>query len=145
MNTNKKVPRRVSAGFTLMELLVVVGIIGVLVGIVIGISGFANRKAAMSRALSDIERIKTALEDYRIEQGRYFGPVSGAQPVTGLVVGGVRFSVAMSNHLKELRLIDPWGRSYMYSNTVPTIYRIWSLGSNETNASDDVESGVGNY
>ncbi len=131
------------AGFTLIELLVVIGIIGALVGIVIGVSGFANRRAAVSRAMSDIERIKTALEEYRIERGRYYGPAIGS--VTGLVVGGERFSVAMSNYVKELRLIDPWGRSYQYSNTVPMVYRVWSYGPNLTNAIDDVESGAGNY
>jgi general secretion pathway protein G len=143
-------PERVSKsspGFTLIELLVVIGIIGVLVGIVLGVTGYANRKAAVSRAMSDIERIKTALEEYRIERGRYYGPASGT--VVSLNFRGERFSAVMSNYINDMRLIDPWGNSYEYFSIgdPPLAYRIWSRGPNTNAAStfDDVESGVGNY
>lgn len=134
-------------GFTLIELLVVIGIIGILVGIVIGVAGFANRKSANSRALSDLERIKTALEEFRIERGRYFGPASGSVSgaVDSLTVGGERFDVAMSNYLKDLRMIDPWGNAYQYASSSPFSYRLWSMGLSVTSAADDVESGVGNF
>ncbi|HMP77369.1 MAG TPA: HI0074 family nucleotidyltransferase substrate-binding subunit [Kiritimatiellia bacterium] len=134
---------RSKSAFTLMELLVVVGIIGVLVGIVLGISGVANRKSATSRARTDLEQIKTGLEEYRIERGRYYGPISG--PVTGLVVAGERFTVVISNYVKDVRFLDPWGRSYEYSNSVPLAYRVWSRGMNSVNPVDDVETGIGDF
>lgn len=132
-----------AAAFTLMELLVVVAIIGILVGITLGVSGYAGRKSASARAVSDIERIKTALEEYRLEYGRYYGP--GIGPVTSLVVGGVRFTNAMNRYIKELRYVDPWGRAFIYSSSNQFAYRLWSTGADQTNASDDIESGVGYY
>jgi general secretion pathway protein G len=142
-NLMRRETNRLKNGITLVELLVVIAIIGVLVGIVFGVASYSNRKAAISRAMSDIERLKTALEEYRIEKGRYYGPASGA--VATLQVGAERFSVAMSNYLSDLRLIDPWGNSYEYVSTAPLSYRIWSRGPNFTSTFDDVESGIGSY
>ncbi|MCS6770512.1 MAG: type II secretion system GspH family protein [Kiritimatiellae bacterium] len=140
--------RRTDA-FTLVEMLVVAAIIAVLIGIVIGVSNFSNRKAALSRAIADMEMIKAALEEYRIQHGRYFGPASGSLvgPVTNISVSGVTFASAMSNYVKDLRLVDPWGQGYYYSNSaaMPFAYRIWSSGPNLTNAADDIESGVGYF
>ncbi len=134
---------RCGAGFTLMELLVVVAIIGILVGIVLGVSGYANRKSAGSRSVADMERIKTALEEYRIAYGRYFGPANGT--VISLAVGGVWFTNEMSKYVKDLSYLDPWGRAYLYSNSTEFAYRLWSDGPNQTNTADDLESGVGYY
>lgn len=136
-------------GFTLVEMLVVVAIIGILVGIVIGVSSYSNRKAAINRAIADLERIKTALEEYRLAHGRYFGPASGTiiGPIPDLSVGGVHMSVALSNYVHDLRLVDPWGSAYRYSNSAaaPFAYRLWSLGPNTNNSSDDIESGIGYF
>lgn len=134
---------RFSSGFTLMELLVVVAIIGILVGIVLGVSGYASRKSATTKARAELERVKTALEEYRIEYGRYFGPANG--DTTALVVGGESFTNAMLKYIKNLQFTDPWGRAYQYSNSVNHAYKLWSLGMNAADNIDDIESGDGSY
>ena len=59
------------SGFTLIELMTVVAIIAVLAGLILGIAGYAVRKADISRAMADMEKIKNALEEYRLAYGSY--------------------------------------------------------------------------
>lgn len=58
-------------GFTLIEILVTVSIIGLLT--MIGVTNFrvANQKARDGRRQGDLEQIKAALELYRTDQGEY--------------------------------------------------------------------------
>ena len=59
------------SGFTLVELMTVIAIIAVLAGLILGIAGYAVRKADISRAMADMEKIKNALEEYRLAYGPY--------------------------------------------------------------------------
>jgi len=78
---NRKILRRASTGFTLMELLIAIGIVGVLVGI----SSFAIRGAQSSardgRRKADLETIAVALELYRADCGSY--PSTLGSSITG--------------------------------------------------------------
>ena len=60
-----------STGFTLVELLMVIVVIAVLAGItVVGFSGVRDR-ADLTKKRSDLASIKTALELYKTDNGRY--------------------------------------------------------------------------
>jgi len=67
-----------SAAFTLIELLTVVAIIVVLMGLTIGIAGFARDKGARARAQSEIAALESSLERFKIDQGGY--PASKFDP-----------------------------------------------------------------
>lgn len=138
--------RSVSAarrGFTLVELLAVVAIIAILAGIIIGISGYAGKKSDRARAIADMERLKTAMEEYRMEKGRYF---NASGDVTVITDGGQAFSNALGLYVTGLRMTDPWGRPYRYANSSPYVFRIWSKGpQDDPVTSDDIESTKGEY
>ena len=80
-------PRRLG-GFTLIELLTVMTVIAILAGLVLSISGFANKKAALARAQAEIQALSTGCESYKADNGSYpHQPVavSGSIPaITGL-------------------------------------------------------------
>lgn len=131
-------------GFTLIELLVVVGMIGILVGITLGITGWANRKSAVSRALAEMEVIKSALEEYRLENAQYY-VVNGTIQIDQ---DGGAFSNNVGRFVSGgIRITDPWGRGYFYTtfNSRPAMsYRLFSEGPT-TNAFDNVEATTGNF
>jgi len=58
-------------GFTLVELLVVVTIIVVLSGLVIGVSGFVQRKAAVTKAKTQLKLMETKLDEYTQDAGGF--------------------------------------------------------------------------
>ncbi len=60
-----------SPGFTLLELLTVVAIIIVLAGLILGGMGYAQQKAASSRAEAEIAAFSAALESYKVDNGDY--------------------------------------------------------------------------
>jgi prepilin-type N-terminal cleavage/methylation domain-containing protein len=62
--------RRVVA-FTLIELLVVIAIIGVLAGLIVGLSGFAARKMKESRIRTELNALVTQIESYHARFGHY--------------------------------------------------------------------------
>jgi general secretion pathway protein G len=123
-------------GFTLVELLVVVAIIGLLSGIVLRLSGYASGKSDRSRAMADLEKIRNALEEYRVINGAYY-------PASGTATNDA-FTNAMSKCETGLRFVDPWGRPYRYEYVAQFQYRLFSLGPDgiATNA-DDVTGTTG--
>jgi general secretion pathway protein G len=59
------------SGFTLIELIVTVTIIVILAGLVLSTVGYVQKKAARSRAETEIAAISAALESYRADNGSY--------------------------------------------------------------------------
>src|SRR6266511_1081321 len=58
-------------GFTLIELIVVVGIIIVLSGLVLSTVGYARKKGARARAETEIAAMSAALESYKADNAVY--------------------------------------------------------------------------
>lgn len=60
-----------NSAFTLIEVITAMTIIVVLTSLVLGIAGYANRKAALSRAAGEIAMLGTQLDSYKAETGGY--------------------------------------------------------------------------
>jgi general secretion pathway protein G len=99
------------SGFSMIELLVVIVIIGMLAGMVtlnvIGQQQKANRKAA----LAQIKLFEDAFEVYRLDNGKYPSSDKGLQ------------SLIDGEYIKERKLPkDPWGNEYQYVSPGPSGY-----------------------
>jgi general secretion pathway protein G len=89
-----------SKGFTLLELLVVVVIIGLLAGYVAPRYFSQVGKSEVQVARAQIDAFEKALDQYRLEKRRYPTAEEGL--------------VAVQPYLKKSLPNDPWGRPYVY-------------------------------
>jgi general secretion pathway protein G len=81
----KMIKRR--QGFTLMELLITMGIIVLLMGVGVVSYTQTNKKARDSKRKADIESIRSALELYRTDQGQYPAlTINGSNCITSTAI-----------------------------------------------------------
>ena len=98
-------------GFTLLELLVVVAIIGVLAGYV-GPKYFGQLgKAEVKAAHAQIDGIEKALDQYRLDVGRYPSTEQGLKSLVAPPGGVPKWA---GPYLKKEVPVDPWGKPYIY-------------------------------
>src|SRR5713226_9182638 len=77
-----KTRRQAQEGFTLIEIMVVIAIIGLLATLVVQNLRGATDKAKRTKAMADIAELKTALDRYYIDNGSY---PTGDQGLSALV------------------------------------------------------------
>jgi type II secretion system protein G len=114
----------------------VIAIIGILAGLIIGIAGYASRKADRSKAIAEIERLKGSLEEYRIDKGAYIDQGSATQMTAAIYA-------VLLDYDSDLVFTDPWGNPYLYKRMTKFDYRLWSLGPDSRDGSDDISSETG--
>lgn len=102
-----------SMGFTLLELLVVMVIIGLLVGYV-GPRYFSQvGKSEVKAARAQIDALEKALDQYRLDTGRY---PSSEQGLGALVNRPANETKWDGPYLKKGVPNDPWGHPYLYKS-----------------------------
>jgi general secretion pathway protein G len=114
------------AGFTLLELLVVMVIIGLLAGYV-GPKLFAQiGKSEAKVARAQIDALQKALDQYRIDVGRYPATEQGLTALTQAPPGEPRWA---GPYLVKAAPPDPWGRAYLYrAPGEHGEFDLWTLG-----------------
>jgi general secretion pathway protein G len=99
-------------GFTLLELLVVMVIIGLLAGFVAPRYFAQVGKSQVKMARAQIDALDKALDQFRIDVGRYPTTDEGLQV---LVVAPSNEPNWGGPYLKKGVPMDPWGRAYVYT------------------------------
>jgi general secretion pathway protein G len=139
----RKVAKLKSAGFTLLELLVVMVIIGLLAGYV-GPKYFAQiGKSETKTAKAQIEALSRALDTYRLDTGHYPTTEQGLAALNRQPDGETKWQ---GPYLAKGVPADPWGRAYLYRYPGEHgDYDVWSLGSDGAVGGQDADSDVGNW
>jgi general secretion pathway protein G len=103
-------------GFTLIELMVVIVILGILAGLIVPRIMGRPEEAKQLKAKMQIESLETALKLYKLDNGMYPDTEQGLQalieePETGIVPKNWR----KQGYLEKGRLPkDPWGNEFLY-------------------------------
>jgi general secretion pathway protein G len=116
------------AGFTLLEILVVIAILGMLIGLVAPAALRQLGQARSSVARQSVERIGAILDLYKLDVGSY---PSTDQGLAALAQPPVGVSGWNGPYVKGTVPMDPWGRAWTYrapSNRSGHEYDLCSAG-----------------
>src|SRR5262245_1274628 len=100
-----------AVGFSLIELLVVMVIIGLLAALVAPRFIRQEEKAKLKAARAQIELLGTALDTFRLDVGRYPTSQEGLEALRRQPGGVERWD---GPYLKKEVPMDPWGKPYVY-------------------------------
>jgi len=138
------IARRASRGFTLLELMVVIVIIGVLAALIAPKVLENVDKAKITAAQADISSLMNALKMYKLDNGRYPSSDQGlqalvAKPTTGSMPTNWR------SYLDKLP-DDPWHHPYQYAN--PGVHGdidVFSFGADGQAGGEGNDADIGSW
>ena len=102
------------SGFTLIEIMVVIIILGILVGLIVPRLMEKPEKARMVKAQMQIESISAALKEYKLDNGDYPTTEQGLESlVEKPSIGKIPKKYPDKGYLPKIPK-DPWGNDYVY-------------------------------
>jgi len=130
-------------GFTLLELLVVMVIIGLLASYV-GPRFFAQiGKSEVKAARAQIDALEKALDQYRLDLGRYPSTEQGLAVLVEAPAGERRWA---GPYLRKAVPDDPWGHPFIYRQPGERgDYDLLSLGKDGQPGGQDEAADIGNW
>jgi general secretion pathway protein G len=137
MNRNNKQFKQ--RGFTLIEIMVVIVIIGILVAVVA--PNVINRpeQARIAKAKLDITSLENAFDMYKADNYQYPSTDQGIEALVKKPSGSPQpRNYSRGGYIKKLPK-DPWGKDYVYLN--PGIHGeidIYSFGPDQQPSDDDI-------
>jgi general secretion pathway protein G len=138
-------PKR-QRGFTLMEIMVVIFIIGLLIAVVAP-SVLGNQDKAMrQKVLADLSTLEQALDMYRLDNLRYPSSEQGLNALTSAPkVEPLARAWRADGYIRRLPA-DPWGNAYNYK--APGEHGridIYSLGADGAPGGEGTDADIGNW
>lgn len=134
--------KRQERGFTLIEIMAVVVIMGMLMAtLAIGITGQID-KARVNNAKTQITRIEQALEFYKLDNKRFPTADQGLDALlTKPTSPPVPKDYNPAGYIKRDVLMDPWDQPFQYlipGNHNPYTFDLWSYGPDGVEGGDDI-------
>lgn len=131
------------AGFTLLEVMVVIVILGILASLVVPNLMGNKDKADTQKAVSDIAALESALDMYRLDNNRYPSREQGLEAlVTKPTLTPVPRNYPQGGYIRRLPQ-DPWGNDYQYRQ--PGQHGRIDVWSNGQDGEPDTEDDVTNW
>lgn len=129
-----KFKKTIQRGFTLLELLVVIVIIGLLAGLVAPRYFDTVSKSKVKVARAQMDSLEKALEQYRFDVGAFPSQEQGLEALTTQPTGTAKWQ---GPYLKKAVPLDPWGNGYIYTLSAnKKDIDITSLGSDKQAGGD---------
>jgi general secretion pathway protein G len=135
----KQLQKHSAHGFTLIEIMVVVVILGILGSLIVpNIIGRPD-EARATAARADIEAVGNALELYRLDNGTYPSTDQGLEALVSQPSGYPeprRWNA--DGYLKKLP-VDPWDEPYLYFSEERT-FEVYSFGADRKEGGEGVDA-----
>lgn len=130
------------AGFSLIELMVVIVIMGLLTTIVVVNVLPSQDRAMVEKARADVRMIEQAIEMYRIDTRRYPSLEEGLDILAAPPAGS---TLRTESYIRNLPL-DPWGNPYQYLYPGENgAFDVFSFGADGRSGGDGLNADIGNW
>lgn len=132
--------RRSETGFTLIEIMVVVVIIGMLATMILPrVLGRLDQSQQIA-AKADINQLSTALKFYKLDKAKYPSSSDGLNAL----LAGARDGKGYLDGTEVPK--DPWGNDYLYQYPGQHLeFDIWSLGADGQAGGTEINADIGNW
>jgi general secretion pathway protein G len=138
--------RRRAAGFSLIEILVVVVIIGILAAVVVPRVMDEPDRARVTKAAQDVQALVTALNMYKLDNYQYPSTEQGLDALVRQPSGQPEAPNWKSGGYIDRLPADPWGRPYQYLNPgLKGEIDVWSFGANGMPGGEGINAEIGNW
>ena len=139
--------KRSQAGFTLIEIMVVVVILGVLAALVVPQIMSRPDQAKVTAARADLNAIAMALDIYKLDNHGYPGTQQGLDALVSKPSGSPPArNWNPDGYLKRLP-VDPWGNPYQFitPGSQGKAYDLFSFGADGRAGGDGLNADIGNW
>lgn len=134
-------------GFTLIEIMVVVIIIGLLAAVIVPQVVGRVDEARVGKARQDIQAVDTALTMYRLDNSRYPTTDQGLQALVQQPTDPSIRNWRQGGYLQRGSSKDPWGNNYqyVYPGTRGREYDLYSFGADGQEGGEGIDADIGNW
>ena len=141
-----KLQRRTQGGFTLIEIMVVVVILGILAALVVPQVMSRPDQAKVTVAKGDIKAVAAALDMYKLDNFAYPSTQQGLEALVKKPSGNPQpKNWNRDGYLKRLPK-DPWGNDYQYlSPGTQGQFDLYSVGADGKPGGSDLNADIGNW
>jgi general secretion pathway protein G len=138
--------RRLARGFTLIEIMVVVVIIGLLAAVIVPSMFGRVEEARVAKAKSDIQAIETGLTMYKLDNFKYPSTDLGLAALSTRPNDPTVRNWRAEGYIKRISK-DPWGNPYQYvfPGTRGQDYDLFSLGADAREGGEGPDADIGNW
>jgi general secretion pathway protein G len=138
--------RERAAGFTLIEIMVVVVILGILAALVLPNVMGRIGQAQSTKVKADIQGYETALSLYKLDNFKYPTTDQGLEALVKQPADPSVRNWKEGGYIRSLKK-DPWGNvyQYVYPGTHGTEYDLFTLGADAQPGGEGENADVGNW
>ncbi len=144
--TELSIPSRRANGFTLIEILVVIVILGILAALIVPRVMDRPDQARATAARADIAAIIGALKLYKLDNGTYPSTDQGLAALAKKPErGDIPRNWKAGGYLDKLP-VDPWGTDYQYLNPgIRGEIDVYSLGADRKPGGEGFDADIGSW
>jgi general secretion pathway protein G len=143
---SRAVARGAARGFTLIEIMVVVVIIGLLAAVIVPTVISKVDEAREAKAKEDIRALEAALLEFRLDNSKYPTTEQGLAALTTQPTDPSIRHWRPGGYIQRISK-DPWGYDYHYENpgTHGKEFDLYTLGADDQPGGDGTNADIGNW